>query len=571
MDSAEQLGVAYKLPTATKGSISIMRDGSKEHFQVMDPYLHEAIGAINYVNPEWAKPFATFKHLLTFGATATPVFKIRNLIRDTLTTVGVSDIDANFAKNLAQGWKATAHDSQTRASMLASGGIIRFGTGRDGMSRYAEDMVEKAGGTLLDRKGWQEITGKVRELYDAYAELGDRSENINRAALYEQLIARGKTHAEASFMSRDLLDFTMSGRWPLVRFLVQSVPFLNARIQGLYKMGKFASENPQQAARFAAMAGAVSMASLGLMLAYKDDEDWKKRPDWDRDTYWWFKVGDTSFRIPKPFELGTIGTMAERTWELAVDPEMTGSRYSQRISNAMFQTFSMDPTPQIVKPLVDVYANKDSFTGRQIESTKEQQERPQDRFDNNTSMLARALGQIGLPNPVELAKGQYTGLSPKQIDFLIKGYLGGVGAMSVTAMDYGLRPLSGQGARPDMRLKDVFLAGDFAESLPAQNSRYVDSYYQAAQKITQAYQSYHAAVQRGDVEQATKLAKEVGPLIGAEKAEAKVSKELAAVNTMIRQVDASKSLSGATKRAMLDKLYQQRDKIAEGAKVFATM
>jgi len=571
MDAAENLGVAYKLPSAAKGSVAILRDGAREHFQVMDPHLLEAISAINYVNPEWAKPFSTFKHLLTFGATATPVFKIRNLIRDTLTTVGISDVDKNIVKNLAQGWKATAHDSQTRASMLASGGIIRFGAGRDGMTRYAEDMIEKTGGKLLDRKGWKEITGQVRELYDAYAELGDRSENINRAALYEQLLARGKTHAEASYMSRDLLDFTMSGRWPLVRFLVQSVPFLNARIQGLYKMGKFASENPQQAARFAAVAGAVSMASWGLMMAYKDDKDWKQRPDWDRDTYWWFKVGDTAIHIPKPFELGTIGTMAERSWEYAFDKEMTSSRFASRVSAAMFQTFSMDPTPQIVKPILDIYANKDSFTGRSIESTRDQQERPQDRYDEHTSMIARALGQMGLPNPAALAKGQYEGLSPKQIDFMIKGYLGSVGAMSVTALDYGLRPLSGQGSRPDMRLKDVFLAGDFVSTVPEQNSRYVDQFYQSAQKITQAYQSYHAAVTRGDVASARQIASESGDLIKAQPEEAKVAKELSAVNTMIRNVDSSMSLSGETKRAVLDKLYQQRNGIAERAKSLSTM
>lgn len=58
--------------------------------------------------------------------------------------------------------------------------------------------------------------------------------------------------------------------------------------------------------------GAVAMASLALLAAYGDDDDWKRREDWDRNNFWWFKVGGIAFRIPKPFELGAIGTLAER-------------------------------------------------------------------------------------------------------------------------------------------------------------------------------------------------------------------------------------------------------------------
>jgi hypothetical protein len=69
------------------------------------------------------------------------------------------------------------------------------------------------------------------------------------------------------------------------------------------------------------------------LLAYKDDDDWKKREDWDRDNYWWFKIGDTAYRIPKPFEIGAIGTLAERSLELMISDEMTGKRFAQRMKS----------------------------------------------------------------------------------------------------------------------------------------------------------------------------------------------------------------------------------------------
>lgn len=216
--------------------------------------------------------------------------------------------------------------------------------------------------------------------------MGDRTENINRAALYDRLIKKGHSHADASFMARDLMDFSMGGSAPIVRFLTQSVPFLNARMQGLYKLGRAAKEDPR---RFATVAMAVSVASLGLLAAYADDEDWKRREDWDRDSYWWFKVGDTAFRIPKPFEVGAIGTLAERTAEAMFSDEMDSQRFMERISHMVSQTFAFDPIPQAVKPLLDIYSNKDSFTGRAIESQADQRLRPQDRYNEKTSEVAR--------------------------------------------------------------------------------------------------------------------------------------------------------------------------------------
>ena len=75
-------------------------------------------------------------------------------------------------------------------------------------------------------------------------------------------------------MARDLMDFSMQGSFTSVRFLTQVVPFFNARIQGLYKLGRAAKEDP---ARFSAVIGGAALAGLGLLLAYSDDDDWKKR------------------------------------------------------------------------------------------------------------------------------------------------------------------------------------------------------------------------------------------------------------------------------------------------------
>jgi len=557
MKAADGMGIAYRVPASTKGAVQVRRDGVAEHWMVEDPYLMQAITALQYTPGGVVKALAPFKRLLTFGVTVNPAFKVRNLIRDTLSAMAQSDLGYNPLENLRAGFKATAQGSQTRASMLASGGIIRFGTAED--SGHARRMVQKVGGKVLDKQGFAALQGQMAALWDAYQEMGDKSENVNRAALYERLRAKGHSHAEASFMARDLMDFSMSGQWDTVRFLAQTVPFLNARLQGLYKLGRAAKENPKQ---FAAITGAVAAASLALLAAYGDDDDWKKREDWDRDAYWWFKVGETAFRIPKPFEVGAIGTLAERSAELMFSKEMTAGRFGERVSAMLFQTFAFDPIPQAIKPLMDVYANKDSFSGRAIEGMADERLRPQDRYNERTSEVARLLGQMGLPNPAELAKGKYAGLSPKQIDFLLRGYFGWMATVTTTATDMALRPAMGRGERPAMQLRDAFLVGNFVESLPTGSSRYVTQMYEQAKEVEQAWASYQHALKSGDVQEAQSIRERDGDKLGKRGMTNYAKQQFSRIAQQERRIEADKGLSADAKREQLQELAQRKHEMA---------
>lgn len=557
IEQAMNLAIAYPAPGGGKGTVKVKEGGRDVAYRVEDPYLLEAITALTYVPSPLIKPLAGFKHLLTLGVTANPAFKIRNLMRDSIAAAAQADLSYNPLENVVKGWKATSRDSQTYASMLASGGIIRFGTQED--SSRARKQIQAMGGEVLDTNGWKKLTGQMAELWDAYQEFGDRGENVNRAALYEKLVAQGKSHAEAAFMARDLMDFSMGGSWGAVRFLAQTVPFLNARLIGLQRLGQAAKENPK---RFLAVTGAVALASLALMSAYSDDDDWKRREDWDRDAYWWFKIGGTAFRIPKPFEIGAIGTLAERTAELMMSDEMTGKRFGQRLSAMLFQTFNFDPTPQAFKPMLDVYSNKDSFTGRPIESMSVQRLRPQDRIGPRTSEIARLLGQMGLPDPVQLAKGEYTPLSPKQADSLLRAYFGWFGTVAQTVSDYAIRPMMDRGERPAMQMRDVFLLGNFAETLPTGSSRYVTTLYEQAKEIEQAYASYHAALKAGDTDKALAILESEGPKIRSFQQVVHIKRAESQINAQIRRIEESRELSAEEKRGQIEVLQRRREQIA---------
>ena len=558
-------------PYAENGQTRIS-DGTAEisyvgdrYFKVDDPHLMDAIASIGFTQKVW-KPLATFKRLLTFGVTVNPTFKIRNLIRDSIQAIGTADLSANPVKNILMGAKGTEMLSQTRAQMLASGGMLRFGSAEGGYSAHVRRLIEKGvdPAHILDDAGkikafWKH---KILPAFEAYQELGDRSENVNRSALYERLKSKGMSHAEASFWARDMMDFSMSGKWQAVRTLTAVVPFMNARLQGMYKLGRAAKQDYK---RMGATLAAVSMASIALMLAYGDDDDWKKREDWDRDNSWWFKIGDTAYRIPKPFEIGAIGTIAERSVELVISDEMTGKRFADRMRDLLMHNLSMNPTPQLVKPMIDLYANKDSFSGRDIETQGMERMRPEDRYNERTSEVGRFLGSLGLPNPAQLMMGRVESLSPVQIDHLIRGYFSWLGTSATTVLDYGLRPMMDRGETPERRLRDVFLVGNFVESLPSGSSRYVTEFYNQAKEIEQMYASYQQAMKEGDAEKAEEIKEEGTDKFAKRGLFNAVKRQESEISAQMRQIERDKTLSAAEKRERLSDLEDRRDRLARRA------
>lgn len=58
-----------------------------------------------------------------------------------------------------------------------------------------------------------------------------------------------------------------------------------------------------------------------------DDDEYKKLEEWQKDTYWFIRIGENAFFLPKPFEVGAIATVAERTLQQAMDDKATGKLF----------------------------------------------------------------------------------------------------------------------------------------------------------------------------------------------------------------------------------------------------
>lgn len=558
LKAAERLGAARLAEHGEKKTVWFMEKGDKVEYKVDDPYLLTAINGLDYagLRGPMMDILSKTKHWLTMGVTASPFFKVRNLIRDSVQAIATSDLGYNPIGNVIEGYKLTNRQRQEYVSALAGGGLIRFGTMLEGNEASRVRQLIKIGAKdehILDGEG------KISQFYDkylepavtAYNEIGNRGEEINRMSLYDQLIKQGKSHAEASLMARDLMDFSMQGSFATIRFLTQVVPFMNARLQGMYKLGRAAKEDP---AKMAVVLGAVTMASLALLAMYGDDDDWKKREDWDRDNYWWFKLGGTAFRIPKPFEIGAIATLAERSAEALFDSEMNGERYRKVTSNLILNQLAMNPVPQLVKPIIDIYANKDSFSGRPIETMGMEKLDPSYRFRQNTSMVARGISSAG-----NAVTGEHF-LSPVQVDSAIRGYFSWLGAFVVGAADIAVRSASNEPTKPAVDYWKT-ATGGMVSDLDSASSRYVSSMYEQAKELEQAYGTYRSLIKEGKTTEAAEYREDNKEKLSKYREVENVKRAEAKLNERIRMIERS-NMQADEKRDLINQIRKQQDVVA---------
>ena len=254
-----------------------------------------------------------------------------------------------------------------------------------------------------------------------------------------------------------------------------------------------------------------------------------------------------AFRIPKPFEIGAFGTVVERVIEQVVDEGAEGKQIEESLKRMLGDTFSLNPTPQIIKPLLDLYANKDSFTGAPIESAGMERLSKQERIADGTSPLAILLGgivNVGLPEKTEM--------SPVQVDYAIKAYFGWLGGSASWLSHYATMPFN-EGTKPDNKWTDTLSMG-FVKDLPANQSRYVTSFYDHSKEIGQAYADMRHFAEIGDAAKVEEILTEKGDKIALAKFYDKTSKDMARIRTAIRIITNDKDTPGDQKREEIDRL-----------------
>lgn len=581
--------IGHRVSKPLGQTIQYRVDGEDKYFKINDVAMFQAISAMT---PEqrnsFVKSAAWFAGLLRKGVTYTPGFQIANLYRgfiDTWAKTGmpISELGAGMAKGALQVWRK----GPTYQKILMGTGSGGYGHG-EGFGDQAAKMRRDIERRPLGEMSIKNFGDAWMRVMDFLERLGETSEMAPRVAYYEYLKKQGKSDEDASWEAANLINFGRKGAGhgalgSAVATMIPMVPFLNARIQGMYRLlepGTAGAPKQMKILGIDALGSvprAIAVRALWLLgaemllNAWQGDEDWYKdlRLE-DRVLNNHIRIGDTTFVLPRPFELGSLYGAIPAIFVDAVRQDR-GDDIARGLALVAAQTFLFDnvvgiPLPQAIKPIINVGFNKNSLSGNPVETERDMRLPKVERKGPSTP-AAYVHGSEALDAMAKMV-GKETPLSPKQLEELSRGYLGTMANIFASLYD-GLasqatvRPAGYFGDPNSVGAVAANVAGlrRFIKGQDEVLNRYGDDFYRMKSEVMETYNSIKDAHKRGDLAAARTKMAEMPAVQGLYTRFNQVGEQLTKLNAAMEQVRNSKTMTSEEKALRLDQLRDQRTMI----------
>lgn len=470
-----------------------------------------------------------------------PAYAVRQIIRDPLNAWMTTGTDAvpvlSSMKELA---KMVAGRSEAERKLMETGAIssnVYSGDDQD-MSKFLKDL--SAG-----KSGWDKAVGKL----DAFALQGDAA---TRAVIYKDSLAKGMTEQEALLRTLESMNFSRRGVSPSMQALSTLIPFFNAQVQGLdviYRAIKGDmpySEQLDIRGKMVRRGALLAAGTIAYAMLMGDDEAYKRAKPEERLANWFVYLPgvDEPVRVPIPFEMGFLfKALPEAVWNMATQDDKADAAVKGLVRLAL-QTVPLS-LPQAVKPLTEAVLGKSFYSG-DIESTREKDVLATERYRDNSTELAKTIGAV---------TGK-VGLSPITIDYLIRGYTGGLGiALVQLANPILASDTKAEVAQPTTKIsKQPFIGGLFQ---PVEGRGTLDEAYDRMKEIQQVKGTFNDMVDKGKRAEALAFAQEYSDKLAAASVSGSVQKRLGELAKLERQIKSAPNLTTEQKDlrlAQLDKV-----------------
>jgi hypothetical protein len=534
--------------------IRVMRGGKPQFYRVDDPLLLKAATSFVPFDFPGLGLARFFKRVLTGAVTATPEFMLRNWVRDSLAVQGITREWVNPLKSLTGIVDAYREDGAAETMLFAGASFQGGNIGGHDPSTTARAMRRALRQRGLDASAVDSFMGSLVDrpvrAWELYRKAGEAIENANREAVFEATMRAGRSTTAAAYEAKDLMDFSLRGSHPIYQLAADVLPFFNARVQGLYRLAR---SNPR---RLAVYGGIMATLSVALVLANTGEDWYDELPDWDKDGFWHMRIGGAHFRIPKPFELGVaFATVPERIARFMADAD-SASKFGGRLWANMRDQLAFDPVPQMLRPAINVWANQDTFRDMPIENASDEGKLPHRRFSESTSATMRELTD-GLEPLVDL--------SPKQLEYLVGGYLGTAGLYALGLSDMAVRQMGDYPDRPAMRLDDLPVVRAFYREDPARATVFEADLYRVREKVDQVYRSVMDAARKGDPATVEELMKRYPKELAARGQVTGAVRELSAYTRERDRIMRDRDMTPEQKRQAIDELQRERNAAAKRA------
>ena len=472
--------------------LSVWEKGEAHYYDVAPEYYDPIFQQEAKVSEIFRKLSLPSRWLQAGAVVYDPTFPIRNIFRDQQSSWFYSKynyLPTDFIKGIA----SFMGKDEAYQKWLASGGDQSFLVSADQMME--KDYAKKKIGRTLNRK-WETYK---RNPLAAFQDLSRASEIGTRLGAFKNAYKKTNDVWKAAIESRDVsADYGIHGA--RVKAVLGMYPFLNARAQHA-RMTVEAMKNP----------GSLFMKGMAITAPALVNWLWNNQDEESRKLYQslpaWRRVGMFNIRIPGtdhflPMPKGFFGVVFGSSIEAFMDSMVADDdRVVEELPNELFKQFSpvgniTELVPFIIRPEVEMWANKQGYTGKPIISESMKKLKPSEQYYNSTPEIYKKIGEA-------------LNWSPVKINHYVKSYTGGAGMGAVNILDETLQAAGLVDKKPEdsftmLSRMPVFKAL-LTERPVGLQSGYVSDFYETLDKVEQLNSTFNNLVKTENYEKLDKL------------------------------------------------------------------
>ena len=553
--------------------ITVWEKGNPTYYQCTAEGLYDAFTSTNkaFVQMNLDVISATMETLATtlrVGATSTPAFAAWNLERDLLDatilnadgrgkrtsiaaplellwdgmTVALSDTKRfGIGKAMAHLDKNNAANKNIKAEYMTQG--VQYTT----MLHAPKDITKRLRKIATPKSDLDKVKDIALEPLRIMIAFNETCEQLARMGLYKRVKQRGGSAIEAATVASDsTVNFMRSGT--VTKKYNRVIPFFNATIQGGLKFIKEWKKDPVGVAL--ASFKYITMPTLIMYFLNKDEDWYKDMPLDQKNKAWYIKINGTIHSFAKPPVLGQLfGSLPERLLDVALEDD-TSDAPKDCLVQAVQGFFPAYTSPAIEK-LYEWKANYNFYKGRPIVDQRLGKLSDENQYTPYTSESAKWAGRT-------------FGVSPMKVDNTFYGLTGSLGYAFNALVDWGLK----ENETADKKWTE-YTRFNYTEG--GRQTRSQDVFFKAIDKLEkQSNDAKRLGKPLKDTKafECMKEAREMAKLVtnGITK-NTKSSRKLGKwasdpdVRRGLKNIEADPKLSGAEKRAKIDKLVKIRNDI----------
>ena len=392
--------------------VSAMVGGKQQQMLMPSELAREWVLSDPMVNRQWTQMVGWLSGANILRPMATglnPEFAITNMPRDImhawLTTGEYSTVLPVGMGQMARDFAAVAKDALTRTG------------------RYSDYIMEGGGMSFLTHQGRVKQGAKPGGVLDSFQKylgyLGETSELWTRLALRERAIRNGKPSYEATYVSRNYLDFAQGGSF--AKAIDAGIPYLNASIQGTRGLFRATKETPLTTTAKVAQLGGLA---VGMYYANSrcNKDCWDSVSDYDKANYFIVTTpltytDETGQEIPIYFKIAkdqtqkVIYSMFEALGAHAVGDPVNFDEIAKSAKDFAAIVPSAN-VPPILDASVAYFLNYDLWYGKKVWGESKGQV-------ENVKSTEEWTAQT---DPVAVAVGRSLGLSPERLQRAVEQF-----------------------------------------------------------------------------------------------------------------------------------------------------